>query len=110
MEPACGMWCIQGTITKQIEPPSPSAPNGVTISPQFATFYLHPEVQGCTTKEAAERVAAGILNPFNDPKITPNPYAVHVSVAAVATWSDEERARMQDFNRILNMTDAELAS
>jgi hypothetical protein len=87
-EPQSGMWCIQGTITKDT--------GKGTISPQFATFYLHPEVQGADSVESAERIARGILNPFDDPTITPNPYAVLVNVASVVEggWSVEELERM----------------
>ena len=88
MQPKCGMWTIQGTVTIKTE-------NG-SVSPQFATFYLHPEVQGCSTKESAERVAASILNPANDPNIQPNPYAVLNTVASVAEWSDEEVEAMKN--------------
>ena len=86
IQPDCGMWLIQGTVTKDTD-------NG-TISPQFATFYLHPEVQGCSTPESAENCARTILNPHNDPKITPNVSAHLVSVSAINDWTEEDREKM----------------
>lgn len=81
MVPSCGMWCIQGTVTIKTE-------NG-TISPQFATFYLHPEVNAGTQK-GTEDIARGLLNPTNDPNVTPNVSAMLVTVEALNEWTEEE--------------------
>ena len=85
-QPDCGMWLIQGTVTKDT--------GKSTISKQFATFYLHPEVQGCSSPESAESCARTILNPHNDPKITPSVSAHLVSVSAVNDWTEEDRLKM----------------
>lgn len=86
-EPQCGMWCIQATITKDT--------GKGTISPQVATFYLHPECNA-GSKQAAIDVATKILNPFDDPKLTPNVSAHLVDTASVAEggWSVEELEKM----------------
>ena len=83
--PACGMWCIQGTVTTQTD-------NG-EISPQFATFYLHPECNA-GSKEAAIAVATSILNPTGDPNIIPNVSAHLVSVGALNVWIEDELTEM----------------
>jgi hypothetical protein len=88
MQPKCGMWCIQGTVKTMTK-------DGGEINAQFPTFYIHPEVQGCSNEQAAVRVATGILNPTNDGNIWPNPYAVLVSVEAVADWTADEVAAMK---------------
>jgi hypothetical protein len=80
------MWIIQGTVTRKTD-------NGTT-SPQFPTFYIHPEVQGCSSRESAERVAVGILNPTKDPNITPNVSAHLVSVAALNDYTEDELTKM----------------
>ena len=87
-EPQSGMWCIQGTISKDTG-------NGV-VSPQFPTFYLHPEVQGCISVESAEGLARMMLNQFNDPTITPNVNATLVNVASVTEhgWTEAELIKM----------------
>jgi len=84
-EPQSGMWCIQGTISKDTG-------DGI-LSPQFATFYLHPEVQGCNSKASAIRVATGLLNPFDDPAITPNVSALLVN-GSVNEWTVAELIEM----------------
>lgn len=83
--PECGMWCIQGTITFKS--------GEFTTSPQFATFYLHPEVNAWT-KSGAEQLARELLNPTKDPNITPNVSAHLVSVGALNDWTDEELKKM----------------
>lgn len=75
-QPASGMWCIQGTVTIS------SDSGRTTISPQFATFYLHPEVN-TSSVAGAIKTATGILNPSEDPNITPNVSAVLVNVGSV---------------------------
>lgn len=85
-QPQCGMWIIQGTVTRK-------SGKG-TVSPQFATFYIHPEVQGCSNRQSAERVAVGILNPTKDPNITPNVSAHLVSVASLSNYTEEELTKM----------------
>ena len=85
MEPACGMWCIQGTVTTQTG-------NG-EVSPQFATFYLHPECNA-GSKTAAIAVATSILNPTKDGNIMPNVSAHLVSVGSLNDWSEEELTKM----------------
>lgn len=83
--PACGMWCIQGTVTTQTD--------SGEISPQFATFYLHPECNA-GSKEAAIAVATSILNPTEDGNIMPNVSAHLVTVGALNEWSSEELLKM----------------
>ena len=89
-EPQSGMWCIQGTVSKTL-----SHGKG-TVSPQFPTFYFHPEVQGCDSVESAEGLAKMMLNQFNDPTITPNLTATLVSVESMAEneWTIEELVKM----------------
>lgn len=106
MQPTCGMWCIQGTVTKKTD-------TG-TVTSQFATFYLHPEVNA-SSEAGAINVATGILNPTNDPAITPNVSAVRVTVECVAEYSDDERSAFDaedqaNWNKILGMSNVELAS
>ena len=109
-QPQSGMWCIQGTVSKKTD-------TGSEVTSQFATFYLHPEVNA-DSEQGAIRVATGILNPTNDPAITPNVSAVRVSVECVAEYSDEERKAFDDEDRrnwsdilgSMQKTDAELAS
>jgi hypothetical protein len=91
------MWCIQGTVTTQTEKGE--------ISPQFATFYLHPECNA-GSKEAAIAVATSILNPTEDPNIMPNVSAHLVTVEALNEWTEEEARSLDP----LGMTDTELAS
>lgn len=76
MQPSCGMYCIQGTTTRKTKIGS--------VTRQFATFYLHPEVN-VSSVENAVKIAEGILNNTDDPDITVNASAVLVSVASVAT-------------------------
>ena len=65
------------------------------ISPQFSTFYLHPEVNA-GSKDTAERAAKSLLNPTNDPNVTPNVTVNLVTVASVAEnpWTDEDLRKM----------------
>lgn len=77
MQPSCGMYCIQGTVTQKTK-------KNAEVTRQFATFYLHPEVNASSV-ESAIRVAEGILNRTEDPNITVNASALLVSVASVAT-------------------------
>lgn len=87
-EPQSGMWCIQGTISKDT--------GKGTVSPQFPTFYLHPEVQGCVSVKSAVELATFMLNQFSDPTITPNVSATLVNVASVTEdgWTTEELIKM----------------
>lgn len=87
-EPQSGMWCIQGTVSKDTG-------KGV-VSPQFPTFYLHPEVQGCSSVKSAVELATFMLNQFNDPTITPNVSATLVSVSSVVEggWTVDELVKM----------------
>ena len=73
-------YCIQGTVTR---------PSGKgTISPQFSTFYLMPDVQGILDANGAKRIAEGILNPTGDKNIKPNVSAVLVTLYPNSTETD----------------------
>lgn len=76
------MWICQGTVTHK-------RPDG-EISPQFPTFYLHPEVQGIESDETAHAIACDVLNPTDDPNIIPNVYVNLVSVESVCEPAAKE--------------------
>lgn len=52
------LYAITATITKLTK-------NG-TITKQIPMFYLDSNVQGIVSAEHAEKIAATIINPFND--------------------------------------------
>lgn len=56
MEPKCGMWHIQGTVTSFRED------GKWACTKQIPTFYIHPEVQGCDSEKCAKNVAQRILS------------------------------------------------
>ena len=65
-------YCIMGTIAKKI--------GGVTVSPQFPTFYLLPDVNGCSSEESAAELARQMLNSDKDPNVTVNATATLVTL------------------------------
>ena len=63
-------YIVQATVTRKTE-------DGYTCSIQVPTFFLDSGVQGIVSEEHAERIAASVVNPTNDPAVE-----VHAALAA----------------------------